>query len=99
MGYSFFSQLLSIDCDLKDLKSDNCTPFCYGTYLGGNEYGQCGEEPSKDETGRPVRRDIVIPKRCAPQLTVRQVILQLISLHVPQVFMLFFQSNPYFLGL
>jgi alpha-tubulin suppressor-like RCC1 family protein len=40
---------------------------------GGNEYGQCGEEPSKDETGRPVRRDIVIPKRCAQQLTVRQV--------------------------
>ncbi|XP_010420281.1 PREDICTED: ultraviolet-B receptor UVR8-like [Camelina sativa] len=40
---------------------------------GGNEYGQCGEEPSKDESGRPVRRDIVIPKRCAPQLTVRQV--------------------------
>lgn len=48
--------------------------FCYGTYLGGNEYGQCGEEPSKDESGRPVRRDIVIPKRCAPKLTVRQVL-------------------------
>lgn len=74
MGYAFFSQLLPIDCDLKGRKSDNCAPFCYGTYLGGNEYGQCGEEPSKDETGRPVRRDIVIPKRCAPQLTVRQVI-------------------------
>ncbi|KAL0720037.1 hypothetical protein Bca4012_069361 [Brassica carinata] len=40
---------------------------------GGNEYGQCGEEPLKDEMGRPVRRDIVIPKRCAPKLTVRQV--------------------------
>ncbi|CAA7018159.1 unnamed protein product [Microthlaspi erraticum] len=40
---------------------------------GGNEYGQCGEEPSKDDTGKPLRRDIVIPKRCAPKLTVRQV--------------------------
>ncbi|KAE8695254.1 hypothetical protein F3Y22_tig00110729pilonHSYRG00172 [Hibiscus syriacus] len=27
---------------------------------GGNEYGQCGEEPKrKDDTGRPLRRDIV----------------------------------------
>lgn len=70
---------LSIDCHLK---RHTYTPFfvCYGTYLGGNEYGQCGEEPSKDETGRPVRRDIVIPKRCAPKLTVRQV---LTSLHSP----------------
>lgn len=42
-------------------------------YVGGNEYGQCGEEPLKDEMGRPFRRDIVIPKRCAPKLTVRQV--------------------------
>ncbi|CAH2065771.1 unnamed protein product [Thlaspi arvense] len=40
---------------------------------GGNEYGQCSEEPSKDDTGRPLRRDIVIPKCCAPKLTVRQV--------------------------
>lgn len=42
---------------------------------GGNEYGQCGEEPErKDDTGRPLRRDIVIPQRCAPKLLVRQVI-------------------------
>ncbi|KAF2299503.1 hypothetical protein GH714_032293 [Hevea brasiliensis] len=40
---------------------------------GGNEYGQCGEEPErKDDTGRPLRRDIVIPQRCASKL-VRQV--------------------------
>lgn len=45
----------------------------YGT--GGNEYGQCGEEPEKkDETGRVPRRDIAIPQRCAPKLIVRQVI-------------------------
>lgn len=42
---------------------------------GGNEYGQCGEEPErKDDTGRPLRRDIVTPKICAPKLVVRQVI-------------------------
>ncbi|KAH0984515.1 hypothetical protein GBA52_011692 [Prunus armeniaca] len=41
---------------------------------GGNEYGQCSEEPErKDDTGRPLRRDIVIPQRCAPKLVVRQV--------------------------
>lgn len=41
---------------------------------GGNEYGQCGEEPErKDDTGRPLRRDIVIPQRCANKLVVRQV--------------------------
>ncbi|XP_060191431.1 ultraviolet-B receptor UVR8-like [Lycium barbarum] len=41
---------------------------------GGNEYGQCGEEPErKDDTGRPIKRDIVIPKRCAPKLSVHQV--------------------------
>ncbi|KDO58961.1 hypothetical protein CISIN_1g0386102mg, partial [Citrus sinensis] len=41
---------------------------------GGNEYGQCGEEPErKDDTGRILRRDIVIPQRCAPKLIVRQV--------------------------
>lgn len=41
---------------------------------GGNEYGQCGEEPEKkDDTGRPPRRDIAIPQRCAPKLIVRQV--------------------------
>ncbi|KAJ6369719.1 hypothetical protein OIU76_028046 [Salix suchowensis] len=41
---------------------------------GGNEYGQCGEEPErKDDTGRLLRRDIVIPQRCASNLVVRQV--------------------------
>ncbi|XP_016650509.1 PREDICTED: probable E3 ubiquitin-protein ligase HERC2 [Prunus mume] len=41
---------------------------------GGNEYGQCSEEPErKDDTGRPLRRDIVIPQCCAPKLVVRQV--------------------------
>ncbi|KAI4366753.1 hypothetical protein MLD38_022588 [Melastoma candidum] len=40
---------------------------------GGNEYGQCGEEPVKDEAGRPLKRDIVRPQRCAPKLIVRQV--------------------------
>ncbi|KAK4368002.1 hypothetical protein RND71_011794 [Anisodus tanguticus] len=41
---------------------------------GGNEYGQCGEEPErKDDTGRPIKRDTVIPKRCAAKLSVRQV--------------------------
>ncbi|KAG7033257.1 Ultraviolet-B receptor UVR8, partial [Cucurbita argyrosperma subsp. argyrosperma] len=42
---------------------------------GGNEYGQCGEEPEKkDDSGRPPpRRDIAIPQRCAPKLIVRQV--------------------------
>ncbi|KAL0007407.1 hypothetical protein SO802_008909 [Lithocarpus litseifolius] len=41
---------------------------------GGIEYGQCGEEPDrKDGTGRPLRRDIVIPKICAPKLVVHQV--------------------------
>jgi len=44
-------------------------------FSGGNEYGQCGEEPErKDDTGRPLRRDIDIPQRCAPKLVVRQVI-------------------------
>ncbi|XP_078433388.1 ultraviolet-B receptor UVR8-like [Wolffia australiana] len=41
---------------------------------GGNEYGQCGEEPMwKDENTRSFRRDIPIPQRCAPRLAVRQV--------------------------
>ncbi|CAM8973960.1 unnamed protein product [Rhodiola kirilowii] len=41
---------------------------------GGNEYGQCGEDPGrKDDTGKPLKRDIVIPQRCAPKLVVRQV--------------------------
>ncbi|RWW58034.1 hypothetical protein BHE74_00035160 [Ensete ventricosum] len=42
---------------------------------GGNEYGQCGEEPERKEDGsRALRRDIAIPQRCAPKLSVRQVI-------------------------
>lgn len=41
---------------------------------GGNEYGQCGEEEKKDDSGRALRRDIVIPQRCTPKLSVRQVI-------------------------
>ncbi|KAL9265244.1 Ultraviolet-B receptor UVR8-like protein [Drosera capensis] len=41
---------------------------------GGNEYGQCGEEPERrDDNGKPLRRDIVIPQRCAPKLSVQQV--------------------------
>ncbi|GJN03583.1 hypothetical protein PR202_ga21045 [Eleusine coracana subsp. coracana] len=41
---------------------------------GGNEYGQCGEEAERKEDGtRALRRDIPIPKRCAPKLKVRQV--------------------------
>ncbi|KAG9458131.1 hypothetical protein H6P81_002639 [Aristolochia fimbriata] len=41
---------------------------------GGNEYGQCGEEPErKDDNTRALRRDIAIPQRCAPKLSVRQV--------------------------
>ncbi|XP_020586117.1 ultraviolet-B receptor UVR8-like [Phalaenopsis equestris] len=41
---------------------------------GGNEYGQCGEEPERKEDGsKALRRDITIPQRCAPQLSVRQV--------------------------
>ncbi|KAG6524509.1 hypothetical protein ZIOFF_014421 [Zingiber officinale] len=41
---------------------------------GGNEYGQCGEEPERKEDGsKALRRDIVIPQRCAPKLSVRQV--------------------------
>nr|CAD1826702.1 unnamed protein product [Ananas comosus var. bracteatus] len=41
---------------------------------GGNEYGQCGEEPERKEDGsKALRRDIPIPQRCAPRLSVRQV--------------------------
>jgi hypothetical protein len=41
---------------------------------GGNEYGQCGEEPERKEDGtRALRRDIPIPQRCALKLKVRQV--------------------------
>ncbi|RLN04152.1 ultraviolet-B receptor UVR8-like [Panicum miliaceum] len=41
---------------------------------GGNEYGQCGEEPERKEDGtRVLRRDIPTPQRCAPKLKVRQV--------------------------
>jgi len=77
----------------------SCSPFCYIIYLGGNEYGQCGEEPSKDETGRPVRRDIVIPKRCAQQLTVRQVTYAANLSSFTSIFSsLFFLSKPSVLG-
>lgn len=38
---------------------------------GGNEYGQCAEEP--DQKSKVLRRDIGIPQRCAPNLCVRQV--------------------------
>ncbi|TVU05773.1 hypothetical protein EJB05_48956 [Eragrostis curvula] len=41
---------------------------------GGNEYGQCGEEPERKEDGtKALRRDIPFPQRCAPKLKVRQV--------------------------
>lgn len=51
--------------------------------VGGNEYGQCGEEPErKDDTGKPLRRDIVIPQRCAPKLVVRQVYTFYAIIHV-----------------
>ncbi|KAF6137255.1 hypothetical protein GIB67_036292 [Kingdonia uniflora] len=41
---------------------------------GGNEYGQCGDESErKDDNNRALRRDIMIPQRCAPKLSVRQV--------------------------
>ncbi|KAK8928396.1 Ultraviolet-B receptor UVR8 [Platanthera zijinensis] len=41
---------------------------------GGNEYGQCGEEPEKKEDGsKALRRDITVPQRCAPKLSVLQV--------------------------
>ncbi|MCO5599281.1 hypothetical protein L7F22_053382 [Adiantum nelumboides] len=40
---------------------------------GGNEYGQCAEEPEQKGDTKVLRRDIVIPQRCAPHLRVRQV--------------------------
>ncbi|KAI5072492.1 hypothetical protein GOP47_0012598 [Adiantum capillus-veneris] len=40
---------------------------------GGNEYGQCAEEPEQKGDSKVLRRDIVIPQRCAPHLRVRQV--------------------------
>lgn len=40
---------------------------------GGNEYGQCAEEPEQKGESKVLRRDIVIPQRCAPHLQVRQV--------------------------
>lgn len=55
---------------------------------GGNEYGQCGEEPErKDDTGRPLRRDIVIPQRCAPKLVVRQVFFLLRMQYLGQCYL------------
>ena len=48
--------------------------LCMYVYTGGNEYGQCGEEPERKEDGsKALRRDIAIPQRCAPKLSVRQV--------------------------
>eukprot|EP00249_Psilotum_nudum_P006695 c19983_g1_i1 orf=743-1693(-) len=40
---------------------------------GGNEYGQSAEEPEQKGESKQLRRDIVIPQRCAPHLCVRQV--------------------------
>ena len=58
---------------------------------GGNEYGQCGEEPErKDDTGRPLRRDIVIPQCCASKHLVRQVIKSHESLITLNLFGLLF---------
>lgn len=52
---------------------DNLVMWGYST--GGNEYGQCGEEPERKEDGsKALRRDIPIPQRCAPRLSVRQVV-------------------------
>ena len=42
-------------------------------FIGGNEYGQCAEEPEQKGETKVLRRDIVIPQRCAPHLRVRQV--------------------------
>ncbi|CAB4271861.1 unnamed protein product [Prunus armeniaca] len=40
---------------------------------GGNEYGQCSEEPErKDDIGRPLRGDIVIPQHCEGFKTIKQ---------------------------
>ncbi|KMZ73994.1 Regulator of chromosome condensation (RCC1) family protein [Zostera marina] len=39
---------------------------------GGNEYGQCGEEPERKNEGA-LKRDIVIPQCCVPHLSVCQV--------------------------
>ncbi|KAJ7565806.1 hypothetical protein O6H91_02G076100 [Diphasiastrum complanatum] len=40
---------------------------------GGNEYGQCAEEPEKKGEGKILHRDITIPRRCCHHLHVRQV--------------------------
>ncbi|KAJ7565805.1 hypothetical protein O6H91_02G076100 [Diphasiastrum complanatum] len=42
-------------------------------YAGGNEYGQCAEEPEKKGEGKILHRDITIPRRCCHHLHVRQV--------------------------
>ncbi|GAB4832284.1 hypothetical protein Ancab_006297 [Ancistrocladus abbreviatus] len=42
--------------------------------VGGNEYGQCGEElEQKNDSGRRLSGDIVIPQHRAARLSVRQV--------------------------
>ncbi|XP_047333790.1 ultraviolet-B receptor UVR8-like [Impatiens glandulifera] len=53
---------------------DQCRAYAWG----GNEYGQCCEEEYKHERGDdcrvfPHRRNVVIPKRCVPNLIVKQV--------------------------
>lgn len=96
MHFSLSFYLLFVT--LKILKATIVHLFCFGTYLGGNEYGQCGEEPSKDETGRPVRRDIVIPKRCASQLTVQQVIYAVKLSAFTSSFNAFFRLNHLYSG-
>ncbi|MCO5604607.1 hypothetical protein L7F22_058776 [Adiantum nelumboides] len=40
---------------------------------GGNEYGQCAEPPEQRGDTKVFRRDVVIPRRCASHLCVRQV--------------------------
>lgn len=40
---------------------------------GGNEYGQCAEQPEQKGEFKILRRDVVIPRRCASHLRVRQV--------------------------
>lgn len=46
---------------------------CFQISIGGNEYGQCGEEPERKNEGA-LKRDIVIPQCCVPHLSVCQVI-------------------------
>ncbi|KAI8527698.1 hypothetical protein RHMOL_Rhmol12G0095200 [Rhododendron molle] len=65
---------LAVDDQGMTIKAElmfECVVFWF--YPCGNEYGQCGEEPErKDDTGMPLKRDIIIPQRCASKLSVRQ---------------------------